>query len=84
MFECVVVADPQYRKPDPRAFTPLVEALALAPDEIGYVGDTPGADVNGAIAAGLQSIWIDRWNDDWTPPAGVIRISSLTELLTLT
>jgi HAD superfamily hydrolase (TIGR01509 family) len=84
VFECVVVADPQYRKPDPRAFTPLVEALALAPGEIGYVGDTPGADVNGAIAAGLHPIWIDRWNDDWTPPAGVIRIGSLTELLTLT
>ena len=84
VFECVVVADPQYRKPDPRAFTPLVEALALAPDKIGYVGDTPGADVNGALAAGLKSIWIDRWNDAWTPPAGVIRISSLTELLTLT
>ena len=84
VFECVVVADPRFRKPDPRAFAPLVDALALPPAEIGYVGDTPSADVDGAIAAGLQPIWLDRWNDNWQPPNGVTRITSLTELLAFT
>ena len=40
VFDCVVVADPAMRKPDPRAFTPLLDALELAPTEIPYVGDS--------------------------------------------
>jgi FMN phosphatase YigB (HAD superfamily) len=39
------------------------------------------ADVEGAHAAGLRAVWLDRWDDAWTPPAGVLRIGSLTELV---
>jgi HAD superfamily hydrolase (TIGR01549 family) len=81
VFECVAIADPLVRKPDPRAFQPVIEGLALAPNEIAYVGDSVLADVDGALAAGLQPVWLDRWRDEWPIPYGVVRIGSLLELL---
>jgi HAD superfamily hydrolase (TIGR01549 family) len=80
VFDCVVVADPAVRKPDPRAFLPLVETLGLAPSEIAYVGDSVSADVEGALGAGLRAVWLNRWHDPWPLPAGVISIASLAEL----
>lgn len=83
IFDSVVVADPLARKPDPRAFAPILAALGLEPHEIAYVGDTVIADVEGSLGAGLHAVWLDRWNDAWVPPVGVVRISSLTELTEL-
>ena len=80
VFDCVVVADPSVRKPDPRAFTPLVETMRVAPGAIAYVGDSVSADVEGALGAGIRAVWIDRWNDPWPFPSGVVRIGSLSEL----
>jgi putative hydrolase of the HAD superfamily len=80
VFDCIEIADPAVRKPDPRAFAPLLEGLQLAPAEIAYVGDSVTADVEGARNAGLRAVWIDRWNDPWPLPSGVTRIGSLAEL----
>jgi HAD superfamily hydrolase (TIGR01509 family) len=80
VFDCVVVADPEVRKPDPRAFAPLLETLGLAAADIAYVGDSVSADVRGALAAGLRAVWLDRWSDPWPLPGGVTRIASLSEL----
>jgi putative hydrolase of the HAD superfamily len=80
-FDCVVVADPEYRKPDPRAFSPLAESLALSPADIAYVGDSVTADVEGSRDAGFHPVWLDRWNDRWPVPDGVTRIGSLLDLL---
>jgi HAD superfamily hydrolase (TIGR01549 family) len=80
MFDCVAVADPSARKPDPRAFTPLVETMGVGPEAIAYVGDSVSADVEGALGAGMRAVWIDRWNDPWPCPPGVVRIGSLSEL----
>ena len=79
-FDCVVVADPRMRKPDPRAFGRLVAALGVPATDIAYVGDSVPADVEGAIRAGLRAVWLDRWGDPWLPPEGVVRITSLLEL----
>ena len=81
VFDCVVVADPTIRKPDPRAFAPLVAAFGGAAGAIAYVGDSITADVEGARDAGLRAVWLDRWNDPWPAPAGVVRIRSLVELV---
>ena len=81
VFDCVVIADPLVRKPDPRAFAPVIDALELPPEAIAYVGDSIPADIEGALATGLLPIWLDRWNDPWPVPRGVFRITSLTELL---
>jgi HAD superfamily hydrolase (TIGR01549 family) len=83
VFDCIVIADPLVRKPDPRAFDPILKTLRLDADEIAYVGDSVIADVEGAVGAGLRAVWLDRWNDAWTAPAGVVRIGSLLELVEL-
>jgi len=80
VFDSVVVADPSVRKPDPRAFAPLLEALGLAASEIAYVGDSVSADVEGALGAGLRAVWLNRWRDPWPLPPGVFSIASLSEL----
>ena len=80
VFDCVVVADPTIRKPDPRAFAPLVAAFGGAAGAIAYVGDSITADVEGARDAGLRPVWLDRWNDPWPVPTDVVRIGSLMEL----
>jgi HAD superfamily hydrolase (TIGR01549 family) len=80
VFDCVIVAGPLVRKPDPRAFAPLVDALGFTPSEIAYVGDSVSADVEGALGAGLRPVWLDRWNDAWPIVDDVLRIASLTEL----
>jgi HAD superfamily hydrolase (TIGR01549 family) len=80
VFDCIAIANPEVRKPDVRAFAPLLEQLHLAASEIAYVGDSITADVEGARAAGLRAVWIDRWNDPWPVPSDVQRISSLQEL----
>lgn len=43
------------RKPDPTSVRWILEQLALAPDEVLYVGDTP-IDMQTAAAAGLTSV----------------------------
>jgi len=81
VFDCVAVADQDYRKPDPRAFAPLTDALAFAPGDIAYVGDSVTADVEGSRDAGFRAVWLDRWNDPWPVPDGVTRVGSLLDLL---
>jgi FMN phosphatase YigB (HAD superfamily) len=44
------------------------------------VGDSIELDVEGAQAAGLVPVWLDRWDDPWDPPADVHRITSLAQL----
>ena len=49
-------------KPDPAIFHAACEALAVAPSEAVYVGDDPLLDVEGAQKAGLDAVWINRFN----------------------
>ncbi|MDR2257497.1 MAG: HAD family hydrolase [Arthrobacter sp.] len=48
-------------KPDPRSYLAGVAALGTAPERTLMVGDNPGHDVAGAIAAGLPALLVDRW-----------------------
>lgn len=52
-------------KPDPRAFGAVASALGCDPAQIAYVGDDPRVDVQGARAAGMQTVWINRADRDW-------------------
>ena len=66
-------------KPDPAAFHAGCAALGVAPTEAAYVGDLLDIDALGASAAGLRGIWLDRISGE-PAPAGVPRVTSLTEL----
>jgi putative hydrolase of the HAD superfamily len=48
------------RKPDPRLFEAALEVAGCAADEALHVGDTPTEDVQGARAAGIRALLIDR------------------------
>ena len=48
------------RKPDPAIFEPALELAGCGPDEALHVGDTPEEDVEGARAAGIRALLIDR------------------------
>jgi putative hydrolase of the HAD superfamily len=67
-------------KPDPRAFARALAVLETTASRTMYVGDSILADAEGAQAAGWRAVWLDRYDDGWVPPAGVDRITSLTEL----
>lgn len=50
-------------KPDPRIFEPAITALGAEPCNVLYVGDTVHADVAGALAAGMQVVQLDPFDD---------------------
>jgi 2-haloalkanoic acid dehalogenase type II len=47
-------------KPNRAAFLALAQRFSCEPHEVLYVGDTPGADVSGAINAGLRAAYVRR------------------------
>jgi putative hydrolase of the HAD superfamily len=69
-------------KPDPRIFQQLLEAAGLATDDVVHVGDDPDADVEGARAAGVRPVWLNRDRSPWplASPAPEMTITSLADL----
>jgi putative hydrolase of the HAD superfamily len=56
----VTSAEVGSRKPDPAIFTPALRLAGCSAAEAVYVGDTPAEDVEGARAAGIPALLIDR------------------------
>jgi 2-haloalkanoic acid dehalogenase type II len=52
------------RKPDPAIFSPALQLAGCGPDEALHVGDTREEDVEGARAAGIRTLLIDRGGND--------------------
>jgi putative hydrolase of the HAD superfamily len=75
----VISSEVGYRKPSKQYYNAVVNACGCAASEILMVGDTPSNDVEGAIAAGLNAVLIDRTKDA-VPPQ---RISSLNQIVEL-
>jgi len=61
-------------KPDPRIFTRAAERLGVAVTDAVMVGDSPGADVAGAAAAGMRAALLDPY--DLHPEASAARFAS--------
>lgn len=60
-FEAVLASlEEGVEKPDPRFFHICLEKLGVAPEETVHVGDNPIDDVDGAVAAGIRPVLIDR------------------------
>ena len=66
-------------KPDPEIFARALAGIGVPPGAAWHVGDDVGADVEGALAAGLAPVLIDR-DGTATAPPGVPVITSLAEL----
>ncbi len=67
-------------KPSPRVFERALAVARVSPGEALHVGDKVDNDVQGAAAAGVRAVLLQREGD---PPAGVESIRSLSELLAL-
>lgn len=48
-----------FAKPDPRIFHVALERVGIEARDAIHVGDTPGADVDGARAAGIEAVLVD-------------------------
>lgn len=72
-------------KPDPRIFAIALERTGHQPAEAIYVGDSADHDVPGARAAGMRSVWVNRWGMTWPggerPDASIATLSELLPLL---
>jgi FMN hydrolase / 5-amino-6-(5-phospho-D-ribitylamino)uracil phosphatase len=67
-------------KPEREAFAAVERAAGLTPDRLLHVGDSPRADVAGAVAAGWHAAWLDRRRVGGPLPALTVRLHSLTTL----
>ncbi len=67
-------------KPDPRVFERALAVAGVGPAEALHVGDKVDNDLEGAAAAGVRGVLLQREGD---PPAGVEAIRSLQELAAL-
>lgn len=66
------------RKPDPAIFRQALAALAVQPAAAVHVGDNAVTDVGGAMAAGMQAVWVQR--PDQPQPECLATIGSVAEL----
>lgn len=67
-------------KPDAGIFRTACAGLGVPPDEVAYVGDRLVTDAQGAAAAGLEGIWLDRSDDLVPEELTVPRITTLEAL----
>jgi putative hydrolase of the HAD superfamily len=73
-------------KPHPLCFERLAEGLGVRPYDILYVGDDPVLDVEAARGAGLSTVWVNRFDQQWPSeivPADIVVMdfAQLVELL---
>jgi len=61
------------KKPDARLFEIAAASVGRSLDGAWVIGDSPAADIGGAVGLGLDSVWIRRgrrWlEEDFTPTA---------------
>ena len=65
----IVISDQHgFRKPRPEIFREVLDALGARPDEVLHVGDRLDADIAGAAALGIGTVWITRRvrEPEWT------------------
>ncbi len=81
-FDAILVSEEvQIMKPDKRIFELALEILTVSSNSSWYVGDHPINDVQGALDAGLNAIWLSgfmAWEDHLAKPQ--YAIDSLHEI----
>jgi putative hydrolase of the HAD superfamily len=75
----VISSEVGVEKPDRRIFAEALRRLGVAPEAAVHVGDSPLEDVEGAIAAGMEAVLLDRGRRR----GGIPDLSALTAMPTL-
>ena len=82
-FDVVVVsAEFGSGKPEASIFRHAVSCLEAPHDRVVMLGDSLDRDVDGALSAGLQAIWVNRLGDPTPADREVIEVSTLGEVVT--
>ena len=55
-------------KPDKKIFDEAAKLAGVLPEEICHIGDHPVNDVEGALQAGFQAMWMNALDKDWEHP----------------
>jgi putative hydrolase of the HAD superfamily len=81
-FDAVVVSgDLRSRKPDPGVYAHALRELGAEPGDAVMVGDSLENDVDGAVAAGLRGVWLNRDGRERPPDRPeVVEIAGLDAL----
>jgi len=82
---CITATGLGVGKPDVRAYTAAAMAAGVPIDQVLHVGDDVQLDVLGAMAAGMQAVWVNRTDQLWANDAQLPHeeIDTLTELCNL-
>ena len=65
LFDTIIFSgDVGIHKPDRRIFDHAAELLGVSNDQCVFVGDDPTVDVEGALNADMEVVWIDNWPYD--------------------
>ena len=84
LFDMAVVSDDiGIWKPDKGIFEYAMRMLAVTPDQSLFVGDHPVNDIQGALGAGMQAVWVDYGSFAGQATPGVPAIKNVRELLSL-
>ena len=85
-FETIIISgDHGFGKPDPRIFQLALKRLKVAAHEAVMIGDSLNRDIAGARAAGLRTIWINRYNRTLSDshPIPDLELTNLRDLPTI-
>ena len=68
-------------KPDPHIYLYACNQLGVMPEECIFVGDDPDSDVKGALASGMEAVWLDAigTEDPFAGDRRVHRVASVRE-----
>lgn len=79
--EIIYSAEFGIHKPDRRIFDHAASLLGVSNDQCLFVGDDPDSDILGARNAGMEALWLDRWEDSgrFSDDPHVHRVQSVTE-----
>lgn len=82
-FETVIISnDVGIAKPDPGIFSIVLEGMnLLKKNDILMIGDSLSSDILGGINAGIDTCWINRYEEEPGVIKPVFTISNITELL---
>lgn len=65
LFDAVIYsAEFGAHKPDRRIFDHAAAILGVSNAQCIFVGDDPNSDIAGALNAGMEAVWLDRWEPD--------------------
>jgi putative hydrolase of the HAD superfamily len=80
-FDAVVISgEVAVGKPDPRAFSTVLDALGVEPADAVMVGDSWERDVIGALDAGMAAVWISGGAEPPDAGLGVPTIRTVADL----